>query len=108
MVIYNDIIPTGQNSFKDGTFHVLEDAHAASRSNHDYVSGSIVGSREWMRRKEVEMEARRSRVKEVCEKYDSKKRWREKEQGKKFWFDLRHRFAFCAHPKVWLAIEWCF
>ena len=59
-----------------------------------------MGSIEWMRWKERDMEARRARVKEVCAKYDSKDRWRETEQGRHFWFDLEHGLAFCSHPKV--------
>jgi len=40
-------------------------------------------------------------VKDVCAKFDSINRWREKEQGKRhFWFDLKHGFAFCAQPKT--------
>ena len=53
-----------------------------------------------MRKKEIDFEARRARVKEVCAKYDSENRWRETDQGSYFWFDMEHGFAFCAHAKV--------
>ena len=56
-----------------------------------------------MRKKEVDLEARRALVKDVCAKYDSKNRWRETEQGRNFWFDIEHGFAFCAHEKVWFV-----
>ena len=58
-----------------------------------------------MRKKEIDFEARRARVKEVCAKYDSKNRWRAMEQGSYFWFDIEHGFAFCVHAKVWSFIE---
>ena len=81
--------------------------HASSTANRDYeninaVDASLhVGSRKWMKKKEVEFETRRARVKDVCAKFDPITRWREKEQGKRhFWFDLKHGFAFCAQPKV--------
>ena len=54
-----------------------------------------------MRKKEIDFEARRARVKEVCAKYDSENRWRETDQGSHFWFDIEHGFAFCVHAKVW-------
>ena len=80
--------------------------HASSTSNQDHENinvvdeGSHVGSRKWMKKKEVEFEARKSRVKDVRAKFDQMNRWREKEQGKwHFWFDLKHGFAFCAQPK---------
>ena len=81
--------------------------HASSTSNRDHENINVVdesllvGSRKWMKKKEVEFEARKSRVKDVCAKFDQINRWREKEQGKRhFWFDLKHGFAFCAQPKV--------
>ena len=65
------------------------------------VASFLVGSKRWMKMKEFVFEARRARVKDVCAKFDSINRWREKEQGKRhFWFDLKHGFAFCAQPKV--------
>ena len=66
-------------------------------------ASSVVGSKEWMRKKEVDLEARRALVKDVCAKYDSKNRWRETEQGRNFWFDIEHGFAFCVHEKVWFV-----
>ena len=79
----------------------------SSTSNQDHQNinvldeGSLVGSTKWMKKKEVEFEARKSRVKDVRAKFDQMNRWREKEQGKRhFWFDLKHGFAFCAQPKV--------
>ena len=58
-----------------------------------------------MRKKEIDLESRRARVKEVCAKYNSENRWREMEQGRHFWFDIKHGFAFCAHPKVCFVTE---
>ena len=67
-------------------------------------ASSVVGSQEWMRKKEAEFEARRAHVQEVCAKLNSKNRWRETQQGKHFWFDIRHGIALCPHDKVGLAI----
>ena len=74
--------------------------HIGFSANMQEDGSSIVGSMDWMRRKEAEMEARRALVKEVCAKYDSEDRWREEEPARKFWFALEHGFAFCSHPKV--------
>ena len=63
-------------------------------------ASSVVGSQEWMRKKEAEFEARNAHVQEVCAKLKSKDHWRAKEQ-RYFWFDIKHRIALCAHAKVW-------
>ena len=57
-----------------------------------------------MSKKEIDFEARRARVKEVCAKYNSENRWRETDQGSHFWFDIEHGFAFCVHAKVWSCV----
>ena len=66
-------------------------------------SSSVVGSQEWMRKKEAQFDARRAHVQEVCAKLNSKDRWRETQQGKHFWFDIRHGIVLCAHAKVGLV-----
>ena len=63
-------------------------------------ASSVMGSEEWMSKKEDEFEARRAHVQEVCAKLNSEDRWREPKQGKHFWFDIRHGIALCAHAKV--------
>ena len=63
-------------------------------------ASSVVGSQEWMRKKEAEFEARNAHVQEVCAKLKSKDNWRAKEQ-RYFWFDIKHGIALCAHAKVW-------
>ena len=100
-----------------GTFFVVIQndifaLHASSTSNRDHENISVedasllVVSRKWMKKKEVEFEARRARVKDVCATFDPINRWREKNQGKlHFWFDLKHGFAFCAQPKVSLFVK---
>ena len=57
-------------------------------------------SKEWMEKKEAALEARRTHVKEVCEKFNLKDHQRVRDQGRPFWFDIRHGFAFCVHAKV--------
>ena len=66
-------------------------------------ASSVVGSQEWMRKKEAEFEARRAHVQGVCAKLNSKNRWRATNQGEHFWFDIRHGIALCAHAKVGLV-----
>ena len=60
-----------------------------------------------MKMKEQEFAARKARVKEVCEKYETEDRWRDQYQGKQLWFDLEHRLAFCVHPKVFIFLMQC-
>ena len=64
-----------------------------------YDESYVVGSQEWMRKKEAEFEARKAHVREVCAKLKSKDNWRAKEQ-RYFWFDIKHGIALCAHAKV--------
>ena len=67
-------------------------------------ASSVVGSQEWMGKKEGQFEARRVHVQEVCAKLNSKNHTEATEQGTHFWFDIRHRIALCTHPKVRLVI----
>ena len=66
-------------------------------------ASSVMGSEEWMSKKEDEFEARRAHVQGVCAKLNSKNRWRATNQGEHFWFDIRHGIALCAHAKVGLV-----
>ena len=63
-------------------------------------ASSVLGSQEWMWKKEAEFEARRAHVREVCAKLNSKYQWASTEQ-RYFWFDIKHGIALCAHAKVW-------
>ena len=65
-------------------------------------ASSVVGSQEWMRKKEAKFEARKAHVREVCAKLSSKYQWVSTEQ-RYFWFDIKHGIALCAHAKVWLC-----
>ena len=67
-------------------------------------ASSVVGSQEWMRKKEAEFEARKAHVREVCAKLNSKYQLVSTEK-RYFWFDIEHGIALCAHAKVWLYIE---
>lgn len=104
LVICNEHFPTRENiaSYAYETFKYNPQIKEANRVvSH---ASSVVGSQEWMRKKEAEFEARRAHVQEVCAKLNTKDRWRETQQGKHFWFDLRHRIALCTHAKVGLVI----
>ena len=69
-----------------------------------YDESYVVGSQEWMRKKEAEFEARKAHVREVCAKLNSKDQLVSTEK-RYFWFDIEHGIALCAHAKVWLYIE---
>ena len=64
-------------------------------------ASSVVGSQEWMRKKEAEFEARKAHVREVCANLNSKYQLVSTEK-RYFWFDIEHGIALCAHAKVWL------
>ena len=101
MAIQNNIF----SSVLDGGGYNSKQEVASSTLNLDNenaaVASFLVGSKRWMKMKEFVFEARRARVKDVCATFDPINRWREIEQGKRrFWFDLKHGFAFCAQPKV--------
>ena len=104
LVICNEHFPTRENkaSYAYETFKYNPQIKQANRVVSD--ASSVVGSQEWMRKKEAEFEARRAHVREVCAKLNSKNRWRATDQGKHFWFDIRHGIALCAHAKVGLVI----
>ena len=63
-------------------------------------ASSVVGSQEWMRKKEAEFEARKAHVREVCANLNSKYQLVSTEK-RYFWFDIEHGIALCAHAKVW-------
>ena len=104
MVICYDHFPTKESiaSYTYKTFQYEPKIKQANRIVSD--ASSVVGSQEWMQKKEAEYEARRAHVQEVCAKLNSNDRWRSTDQGAGFWFDIRHGFALCTHAKVGLVI----
>ena len=99
IVICNKQFPTKENiaSYAYETFKYNPKMGEANRVVSD--ASYVLGSQEWMRKKEAELEARKTQVQEVCAKLNSK-RWRATKQGKNFWFDIRNGIALCAHAKV--------
>ena len=102
MVVSYDNCPTRENNASSYHTQIQYQSNNEHLDNIVSDASSVVGTQEWMRKKEIEMEARRTHVKEVCAKLNSKDRWRATDMGKHIWFDIRHRFALCTHPKVWL------
>ena len=101
MVIYHDSYPPRNNA--SYTYPPFKYKSNEERLHHIVSdASSVVGTQEWMRMKEAEFEARKIHVQEVCAELSSKDRWISTDQGRHFWFDIRHGFAVCAHPKVWL------
>ena len=102
LVIYYDSYPTRDNSSytyppnEEHLHHIASDA------------SSVLGTQEWMRKKEAELEERKIHVQEVCAELNSKDRWTATDQGTHFWFDIRHGFAVCTHPKVHLMYVYYF
>jgi len=99
MVIYHDSYPTRNNA--SYTYPPFKYKSNEERLHHIVSdASSVVGTQEWMRMKEAEFEARKIHVQEVCAELSSKDRWISTDQGRHFWFDIRHGFAVCAHPKA--------
>ena len=106
-VIYYDSNPTRDNaSYTYPNFKYKSD----EKHLHHIVSdaSSVVGTHEWIRKKEAELEERKIHVQEVCAELNSKDRWTSTDQGRHFWFDIRHGFAVCTHPKVRLMYYFIF
>ena len=102
MVVFYDSCPSRENNANSYYTQFQYQSNNELLNSIVFDASSVVGTQEWMRKKEIEMEARRTHVQEVCAKLNSKDRWRAKDIGRHIWFDMRHRFALCTHAKVWL------
>ena len=102
MVVFYDNYPTRENNAN--SYYTQFQYQSKNEQLNSIMSdgSSVLGTQEWMRKKEIEMEARRTHVQEVCAKLNSKDRWKATDIGRHIWFDIRHRFALCTHAKVWL------
>ena len=62
-----------------------------------------LGSQDWLHLRERIYAARKSRVMEVCKKYEDPRRWRAKTLGGDqnfFWINVNYNFTVCTHAKV--------
>ena len=65
----------------------------------------IIGSAEWIAKREDIYAKRNRRIKEVCNGYSDL--YESPTQGKMFWFDLNNHLAICMHAKVKRSASAC-